>query len=96
MGLADLFGPQEVAELAEVITGVLARSFQEANMRNPTQSEVRRRTDICLRWAAVFRGDLHWGKQRIWDTLPVALRCELLGQKYEPSTRKFWLPEDGQ
>jgi hypothetical protein len=58
---------------------------------NPTQAEIRTRTGMCYDLFMVMRHDLRWSIQRSLDTLPVALRTELDGGKWEPPTdRRAW------
>jgi len=58
---------------------------------NPTRAEIKARTDMCYDLFMAMRHDLHWSTQRSLDTLPVALRTELDGGKWEPQTnRQAW------
>ena len=92
----SLFPPGKVlGSLTTGIEEVVGRSFVEQRMRNPTHAEVKRRFEICMKWAITFRGDLKWGIQRIVDELANALRAELLGQAYSPPTRQCWIQQDG-
>lgn len=98
--LIQLFPPQGpsgnlLGQITNGITEAVHTSFAEGNMRNPTRDEIRRRFNICVKWAKVFRGDLKFGIQRIVGELPNALRAELLGVPYEPPTRTSWIAGDG-
>ena len=94
--LLGLMGRDGMKAFAGAAYSALDTSFKEANMRNPTQAEIRRRFEICVKWAKVLRGDLGWGIARICDTLTDALRTELLGQEFKPSERACWMPGDGR
>jgi len=93
--ILQLFPGEDLGTITNGITRAIHASFAEQSMRNPTRAEVRHRFDICFKWAKVMRGDLKWGLARIVDTVPEALRAELLGQEYTPSTRQCWIPTDG-
>ena len=73
------------------------RELEEQKMRRAdiTLGEIRRRFNICMKWAKTLRGDLKWGVQRIADEMTVVLRAELLGTSYTPSSREIWAPSDG-
>lgn len=55
-----------------------------------TGEEVKRRVRLCFKWIQIMRRDLHWSFERIFDTLPLALRKELDGIKWEPSKKDHW------
>lgn len=93
--ITALFGREGLPKLTAGAYVAVAKSFREQNMRNPTQDEIRRRFNICMKWAKTLRGDMQWGVDRICDTLPQALRSELLGVDFTPSTRQCWMPADG-
>lgn len=82
--------------LVRGIERAVAMSFESHPMRHKTRDEVRRRGAICIEMARNVRKDkaLNWTIERICDEMPRALRCELNGTKWEPSTRRFWTPED--
>jgi hypothetical protein len=54
----------------------------------PTQAEIKARTDMCYDLFMAMRHDLHWSTQRSIDTLPVALRTELDGGKWQPQEHR--------
>lgn len=93
--LLSLFAPNDLAVLTAGVTRAVHKSFIEQSMANPSTDEVRRRFNICVKWAKVFRGDLKWGIQRIVDELHHPLRSELIGSAYAPPTRQCWIPSDG-
>jgi|SRR6185436_18129171 len=93
-------------QIPRVVRGIeeaVAKSFTEDAKRRavivvgaaPKQSEVKRRAEICLRIFRELRGDLKWGVERIADSLPHFLRCELDGIAWSPTvTRASWSPND--
>jgi hypothetical protein len=93
--LLGMFGREGMAKFAPAAYDAIRLSFQEQKMNNPTQGEVRRRFEICVKWAKIMRGDLQWGIDRVCDNLKHPLRAELLGQEYKPDTRSCWMPGDG-
>jgi hypothetical protein len=93
--LLGMLGREGMKKFAAAAFTTLDTSFKEQNMRNPTQAEIRRRFEICVKWAKVMRGDLQWGLDRVCDNLQHALRAELLGQEYKPDNRSCWMPGDG-
>lgn len=62
-----------------------------------TQSEVKRRFELCQKIFKILRGDLKWGIERIIDHLPQYLTAELNGSDWDPGTqqRQCWIPSDG-
>jgi len=61
---------------------------------NPSKLEVKRRSDICIKWFRILKGDLHWSLDKAVDFLPVALRNELDGRLWEPPKHvSAWAPE---
>lgn len=96
------------AQMPTVLAGVeraVLRSFNEdqqpgriilvtgARNRAPTRAEQKRRAEICVKIFKVLRGDLSWGVERILDSLPKFLRCELDGRSWEPEARRAtWTP----
>lgn len=57
-----------------------------------TQSETKRRFNICLRIFRTCRGDLKWSIARCCDNLHRYLREELDGKTWEPDARLIWSP----
>lgn len=96
--LLDLITSDSAAagRLVRGIERAVALSFASNPMRHKTRDEVRRRGQICIDMARDVRKDkaLNWTIERICDEMPRALRCKLNGAKWEPSTRRFWTPED--
>lgn len=73
-------------------------SFSEAwgsMTRAPTRDEIKRRFEILERWYRDLRGERKWSVDRVLQALPHALRCELIGNTYEPDDRALWIPKDG-
>lgn len=67
-----------------------------ATTPNPTRAETKRRVNICYRWFMVLRADMHYSVPHALDTLPIALRAELDGTKWEPpSVDRSWSPQAG-
>ncbi|MEN6370225.1 MAG: hypothetical protein ABFD77_11105 [Thermotogota bacterium] len=60
-----------------------------------TGAEMKRRAGIMARWFRVFRGDLGYSLARIEAELGRALRCELNGGLYTPTSasRSYGVPE---
>jgi len=62
---------------------------------NPTEAEVKRRTNICYDWFARLRVDLHYSTERALDTLPRALRATLDGEAWDPPpAERAWSPAE--
>jgi len=72
----------------------IEKSFAQDGAR-VTQSEVKRRFELCARIFKTLRGDLHWGIERIEGHLSEYLRAELDGRTWEPDKREVWIPGDG-
>lgn len=69
-------------------------SFITNPMKNPTQSEIRRRFNLCDEIFSVLRGDLKWSVPKIADVLPTYLKCELDGVPYNPEVvGAAWSPD---
>lgn len=81
------------SQLVTSITAALETTFAQDGARQ-TQSEIKRRFDLCADLAGRMRTDLHWSLQRIHDTLPLALRCELDGANWEPDERQSWITDE--
>lgn len=68
-----------------LVTGVAKKA--------PSQAEMKRRGELCLKIFMALRGDLSWGIDRILDQLPRFLRLELDGTPWEPEARRAtWTP----
>lgn len=90
---ARLFAnPEDAAFCTLRITQVIENSFR-ADGAIVTQSETKRRFEICAKIFEQLTMDLHWGMNRALDHLPRYLRAELEGQKWTPATRQLWTPE---
>ncbi len=92
----------QLRKLSEAVYRAVRESFEEDQKRigrprsvRVTQSEVKRRTQICQKIFAVLRGDMNWGLQRAIDHISRYLRLELDGVSWEPDQRKMWTPGDG-
>jgi len=46
---------------------------------DPTQAEIKERTDVCKKLVDTMRNDLGWSQVRIKDNLALALRTKLSG-----------------
>jgi len=87
--------------LSEIVAASFREDAQEQQGRigahivstRPTDSEIKRRLDICKRWFGVLRNDYGYSFPRIFDTLPHALRADLDGKPFNPSTRATWAPD---
>lgn len=86
--------PRDLGYVVEGFERIIYQSFVQDHGRQ-TLSEIRRRFQICTHIFKELRGDLDWGLQRILDHLPAYLRADLDGEKWEPDTRKCWVPTDG-
>ena len=74
--------------------GPIIRASFLRDESQPTLREAKWRTEICARWYRELRSDLHWSEDRILNHLPVILRCELDGKRWEPPhTDEAWAPE---
>lgn len=92
---AGLIEDHSVGRVTIAFMEAIETSFRVDGARQ-TQSEVKRRFDICAKIFKQLRGDLKWGIDRIVDRLPRYLRAELDGEKWEPDQRVMWVPEDGK
>jgi hypothetical protein len=88
------------ARLAQIIEKAIADSFKHERERGERvmvyDREVKRRSEICLKWFRIMRGDMGYSVDRVFDFLPRALRTELDGGTFEPvsaSERSAWAPE---
>ncbi len=88
--------PQLYTQVGLRLVDIINRSFAEDRLRNPlagsqTQSELKRRTKICLDWFLIFRRDMHFSVARSLDIMPRALRAKLDGLPWEPTeTERSW------
>ena len=100
---ADLISEGQLGRVTYGVEVAVTKSFETDQKRlgplhisraqNITRSEVKRRTDICLRIFKELRGDLKWGVERILDHLPQFLRAELDGVPWRPDTEHcLWTP----
>ncbi len=92
--LIELLDPKHRLMVEKRIIMIVAGSFEQDERRAakalikapmPTQSEVRRRTNIVYNWLGVMRNDFDYSIFRTLDCLPHALRATLDGQGYEPA-----------
>ena len=60
-----------------------------------TDTEIKRRFNICEKWFRTMRADLHYSLQRTLDTIPHALKCELFGLPFDPeeNLQHGWSPK---
>ena len=95
--------PAKIQRVLRAFVGIVADSFRTDQDRlrsdvvllspahNPTQREIKERTRMCYDLFMVMRYDLRWSTTRSLDMLPLALRTELDGGKWEPQTdRQSW------
>jgi len=97
-------------ELVKMVTGnwvgrvmigfeeALKHSFATDELIRPviTRDEMERRFHICARWFVTLRRDCGWSVPRILDELPMILRNELDGIRYEPTgegDRQSWVKD---
>lgn len=76
------------------MTEAIDLSFLTDDVIRPvhTQNEIERRFKICIKWFVIMRRDLKWAVPRILDALPLALRVELDGGRYDPDeAHQAWL-----
>lgn len=91
---------QALVKVQLAIENAVAKSFQTERRRaiiisphKPTQTETKRRANICVRIFRVLKGDLDWSWMRACDHLDIFLRKELDGVDWEPDTkRNGWMP----
>lgn len=91
--LAQLLVEDQVGRVTNAFTEIIGASMV-ADGCTPTAAEIKRRFDICLKVFCEVRADLKWAVERILDSLPVWLRCELDGGRYSPSNeapRASWV-----
>jgi hypothetical protein len=97
---ASLVVENQIPKVVVGIEAAVAGSFLEDAQRQKvilvsqvTREETKRRAAICLKIFRTLRGDLKWGVERINDSLPHFLRCELDGIAWTPdATRASWSP----
>lgn len=85
----------QVGMVTIALMQAIEKSFKVDGARI-TQSEVKRRFEICTKIFTSLRGDLNWGITRAVDKLPAYLRAELDGKQWMPDSRTMWVPEDGE
>jgi ribosomal protein L30E len=99
--LTELFNPGQLQLATKRFVQIVAKSFSDdrnklivlaSDMRAPTQSEIKYRTEILYKWLITMRGDLGYSLERTLDMLPQALRCELDGTHWTPppAERTSW------
>ena len=81
------------------IEAAVAGSFEADEQRilvpravRVTQSEMKRRSEICIGIFRVLRGDLKWSWQRSCDHIRPYLRKALDGESWEPTAKTMWTP----
>lgn len=90
-GLHDLLAdPRRAEAVAHYLVRVVESSFAEDAQRvghpvDAKQTEVTRRTQICIENFRDFREGMGWSAQRALETLPAALRARLDGVRFIPS-----------
>ena len=84
------------AEMYPAVTKAVESSFLDANMRNPTSNEVRRRASMAKSLVEEMRHDLKWSRPRIKDLLLTVLKSRLSGVKLDLEAmgrRTLWTPD---
>jgi hypothetical protein len=87
--------PTVLYEINQKFGDVVFASFK-ADGSTKTRKETRRRLDICAKWFQTMRRDVRWSRQRAYDHLAQALRCELDGIPYSihrENAKTWWEPE---
>ena len=89
---------QSPLELVQAINSAIAGSYRAERLRGELPivktEEVKRRTQICLKWFKILRGDMGWTVEKTLDFLPMALRKEIDGEDFDPPTQNgAWSPE---
>jgi hypothetical protein len=92
---AGLVVEQQIPRVVRGIEVAVLKSFEEDAarqsvilVRQVTRSEQKRRVALCLKIFRELRGDLKWGVERIVDSLPHFLRCELDGIAWSPEAKR--------
>ena len=67
------------SEMVPFVADVVEKSFITEGMRNPTFSEVKRRTDMLKSIVDQLKHEFGWSKQRIRDNMALIFRCKLIG-----------------
>ncbi len=81
--------PSGIGKLTRAISNVVAKSFA-ADKARVTQSETRRRGQICIEAARVCLGDSKLSLERTIACLPDALRSKLDGGNWMPPKRAMF------
>jgi hypothetical protein len=89
----ELFGSRKNLLLVREAIGTAVRGsfLRERVMRRvvllneqPTDTETRRRVNICYDWLIVLKGDMRYSTRKACAVLPHALQATLDGQQWEP------------
>ena len=86
-------------QLIQHLSKTILQSFNEEKARGErtvsSTSEVRRRTNIYIKWLRILRADIGYSLDRTLDLLPTALRKELDGIAWEPPPKDtLWAPKE--
>lgn len=87
--LSKLILDEEVGRVTRSLSRMILDSFR-ADRAQRTQSEIKRRFDICIMLFKRLRGEYKYSLERALDSIPTGLRSELDGIPWEPSTRPWW------
>ena len=90
-----LVSKNQVGVATVAFTKAISDSFLVDGARQ-TQSEIKRRFNLCGMIFESLRGDLKWPVVRALDHIPRYLRCELDREPYNPkaeSERVIWTPD---
>lgn len=92
---ASLLETKDVSRVTLAFERIINASFESHAVRHLTQSEVKRRFEMCAKIFETLRSDMKWSIERILDKLPIYLGCELDGADWKPDARTLWIPSDG-
>jgi hypothetical protein len=67
------------ADILPVIVYTVEDSFFNRGMKNPTQAEVKHRTEVAKELVGAMRFEFGWSRQRIRDNLKIALDAKIAG-----------------
>ena len=87
-------GPQKfLARLQAVVLQSIAHDRHAGGMQVMTTAEVKRRSEICLKWFKILRADMGYSVDRALDFMQYALQKELKGEPFEPPAKDAaWAP----
>lgn len=94
--------PGALAQIHRGIESAVRKSLEEDAKRDGralqslvTRAEIKRRFDICYRWASILINEAGWTTLRIAENLHEPLRAELDGGTWSPAQKSvLWSPDD--